>query len=416
MKIKNILALLCFLCIGVSCSMEDDILSGVDTKVPDLSGTSEVYASVDLSLLAGKDGFATKGSSITGPTEGTLADMTSSESSIYNCYIAIYENGETPRFVASHFYQGYDDDNVKATETNGTYTLGKHIIFKISKEISERKDLKVVAVAQVSADAVYFSSLSSISYNDLINKLLAGQPNTLVKVGEKVLEKGADGNYNSYVSISEKALDLDKAPVYFPVEIPVYQRAAAVMLNSFVIKDKNDVPYTDVEITDVQLLKGKMYGKVKGEVQSDEIESGVYPSFHDVQSIKQIPISHEGGYLKWDEGGFERFNEVMQGTAAIGTKDQYRLYSYENTDAVNKTSMRISYSYNNGETGSCEFTIKSRTSESSQNEFVEQVLAGYLYKLDVTIKNATVDVTVKCYTKNWIKNEIQVIEIVENGN
>ena len=27
MKIKNILALLCFLCIGVSCSMEDDILS-----------------------------------------------------------------------------------------------------------------------------------------------------------------------------------------------------------------------------------------------------------------------------------------------------------------------------------------------------------------------------------------------------
>lgn len=30
MKIKNILALLCFLCIGVSCSMEDDILNNVD--------------------------------------------------------------------------------------------------------------------------------------------------------------------------------------------------------------------------------------------------------------------------------------------------------------------------------------------------------------------------------------------------
>lgn len=30
MKIKNILALFCFLCIGVSCSMEDDILNNVD--------------------------------------------------------------------------------------------------------------------------------------------------------------------------------------------------------------------------------------------------------------------------------------------------------------------------------------------------------------------------------------------------
>ena len=35
MKIKNILALVCFLCIGVSCSMEDDILNDVDTKGSD---------------------------------------------------------------------------------------------------------------------------------------------------------------------------------------------------------------------------------------------------------------------------------------------------------------------------------------------------------------------------------------------
>ena len=44
MKIKNILALLCFLCIGVSCSMEDDILSGVDTKGPAGIDATELYA------------------------------------------------------------------------------------------------------------------------------------------------------------------------------------------------------------------------------------------------------------------------------------------------------------------------------------------------------------------------------------
>ena len=30
------------------------------------------------------------------------------------------------------------------------------------------------------------------------------------------------------------------------------------------------------------------------------------------------------------------------------------------------------------------------------------VWAGYLYKLEVTLRNATVDVTVQCVTQDWI--------------
>ena len=29
-------------------------------------------------------------------------------------------------------------------------------------------------------------------------------------------------------------------------------------------------------------------------------------------------------------------------------------------------------------------------------------MAGYLYKLEVTLRNATVDVTVQCVTQDWI--------------
>ena len=53
MKIKNIIEVLCFLFIALSCSMEDDILSGVDTKGSAGIDAKEVYASLDLSLLVG---------------------------------------------------------------------------------------------------------------------------------------------------------------------------------------------------------------------------------------------------------------------------------------------------------------------------------------------------------------------------
>ena len=62
--------------------------------------------------------------------------------------------------------------------------------------------------------------------------------------------------------------------------------------------------------------------------------------------------------------------------------------------------MKIDYVYNNGETGSCSFPIKSRLSETSDPSIA--VWAGYLYKLEVTLRNATVDVTVQCVTQDWI--------------
>lgn len=45
-------------------------------------------------------------------------------------------------------------------------------------------------------------------------------------------------------------------------------------------------------------------------------------------------------------------------------------------------------------------SIKSRLSETSDPSIA--VWAGYLYKLEVTLRNATVDVTVQCVTQDWI--------------
>ena len=81
MKIKNILALLCFLCIGVSCSMEDDILSGVDTK-----GTEANILDTEAVFILSLSG----NSSMTKAVETEDPNVaTSTEATIRNCFVAM---------------------------------------------------------------------------------------------------------------------------------------------------------------------------------------------------------------------------------------------------------------------------------------------------------------------------------------
>lgn len=414
MKIKNILALLCFLCIGVSCSMEDDIMNDVGTKGTDSIFISEVYASMDLSLLAGDLGVSIK-TTIEGPTDGTLDDMTGNEQSVVNCYIALYEYDKTSKnvgkFLTSYYYDysRNTDDVVRdwGREDGCVYNLGGHVIFKIPRDPSERTDFKIVAIAQTTETGSSLASVGEISYANLKNTILEEPSTILVKVGETEILKGDDGTYPArnqdvYVSISENIKDLDQ-PAHSPVEITTRQRTGAVMLESFKIQKADGTAYGDVTIVGMSLLHSKNKGKVEGEVSLEDA--------YGEQLVSQVNLHPDGS--SWTSADWADFNAAIKG-ADSSKKDIYRLYSYENTSAANDniTTLKIDYKYNNGkETGSCNFPIKSRKDEHSAS--FNQVWAGYLYKLDVTITNATVSVTTKCYTRNWIKNDIQVIEAVE---
>lgn len=354
MKIKNILATMCFLFIAVACSTEDDILIGVDTKSPVLDGT-EVYASIDLSLLVGNANITTKSSGLEGPTAGTEEDMTTDEKSVSNCYIAIFKydsSGEVGDLLTSYY------------SSNGS--ISESLIFKIPKDKSERTDLKIVVIANAAASVSKYglASASQISYADLKGKTLVETPNAFVKVGETDIAKGdgtyPDGKGGVYVNISEKILNLDQ-PDHTPVEIKLIQRTAAIVLQRFQILKSDGSAYDDVAITRLSLENCKAIGKVAGEVSSGE-------QLYREQSVD------------------DNFTE--------------RLYSYENTSTAQPTTLKIDYVYNNGETGSCSFPIKSRLNETSNPSIA--VWAGYLYKLEVTLKNAAVDVTVQCVTQDWI--------------
>ena len=356
MKIKNILALLCFLCIGVSCSMEDDILSGVDTKGPAGIDATELYASLDLSLLVRNSNVTTKSSELTGPTDGTEENMTKDERSVSDCYIAIFKYDSKTKNVGDFLTSYYS--------SNGS--ISESLIFKIPKDKSERTDLKIVVIANAAASGSRsgLASASQISYADLKGKTLVEVPNVFVKVGETEIAKGDGGTYPDnkggvYVNISEKILGLDQ-PANTPVEVKLIQRTAAIMLQQFKILKSDGTEYDNVEIKGLSLLNSKTIGQVAGEVSSGE-------KLYGMQSVN-------------------------------GTTE--RLYSYENTSSSQPTTLKIDYVYNNGETGSCSFPIKSRLSETSDPSIA--VWAGYLYKLEVTLRNATVDVTVQCVTQDWI--------------
>lgn len=356
MKIKNIIEVLCFLFIALSCSTEDDILSGVDTKGSAGIDAKEVYASLDISLLVGNANVTTKSSELTGPTNGTEEDMTENEKSVSNCYIAIFKYDSKTKNVGDFLTSYYS--------SNGS--ISESLIFKISKDKSERTDLKIVVIANAAASVSKYDLVSAgkISYANLKGKTLVEAPGAFVKVGETEIQKGDEGNYPDdkggvYVNISEKILNLEQ-PAHTPVEIKLIQRTAAIMLQQFKVLKSNGSAYDDVAITCLSLENCKAIGKVAGEVSSGE---NLYVSQSVDDSAK-------------------------------------RLYSYENTTTSQPTTLKIDYVYNNGETGSCSFPIKSRLNETSGPSLA--VWAGYLYKLEVTLRNATVDVAVKCVTQDWI--------------
>lgn len=365
MCIKNILALLCFLCIGVSCSMDNDILNDTGTNSPNNIDVSESYAAMSFSLAANE--IETKASSVFDGEENPNGN----EVAVINSYVAIF-NQDTKELLASHLYSGDEIGKI----TDYAYPLASHIIFKVPSNENDYPNLKVVAIAQMNKNEGAYSEYSSITngimdcrdYSALIDFTLSEGPNVLVKVGEKDLLRS---EYSKYVTVSDKILDLgDGKDTHEPFVIPVTQRSGAVELAAFDVKSSTG-KVTDVQVNKLQLQNMALSAKVKNPIEESN-----------------QTYSNSALYSPTDVGG---------------SLLNYRLYSYENVSPKYKAALYIEYSYKlDGklETGTCDFTVKTPDTNAKEG-YVEQLLASHLYKLDVTITNATVNVGVVCATMDW---------------
>lgn len=353
MKALNILSVLFFLLVATACSSESDtIMNDIDKEV---EAASEVYASFGVSLAASD--IQTRAG------ENTEA-ANENESMVKNCYIAVFE--ERGKLLGSKLYNGSDIEVSKKG-----YTLKKNIVFKVPAN-GERKDLTIVAVANISEPSI--ARIQNLSYSGLMDFTLTEDPGMLVKVGQLDI---ASGEYDSYMTISSSMYPEEVTPI----TIEVAQRSAAIELNELTITSSIG-EVSNITVTAIQLKNKNFSTKVDGYVEN----------YSDI-SAQNEKVTSENGELK-----------------------NYRLYTYSNKSASQKTALYFEYSYNlNGkpETGKCTFTIKTPT----DNGDVEKVVANHLYKLNVTITNGVATATIQCSTKDWNEGnegETIVIPVKEN--
>lgn len=351
MKLKNILSVLGLLVIMISCSMDDEVvLNDIDKEIQD---NVEAYAYFDLNLVG--EGSMTKSSSF-----GENENPNENESSVHNCYLAIFDAADTKPLLNSFYYV---DGTVKPVSGEAyTYSLGSHFQIKVSKDESKRPDLIFVAIANINYDEATInngtSSLATLkackTYDALMAATIFENPTVLVKKGEKTIAKN---EYQTSSSIS------NHDEYCTSVTIPVYQRSAAVELSEFIVKaKKSDNTFEILEPTDVTF-----------NLYNVNLRTNVNTAATDTHNIEEVV-----------------YNDTKKGD---------RLYTYENT-TNKKTYMTVSYTLNGVRNTTKAFNIETPVNGKD----VEKVLANHLYKLNVEVINGVAQV--KCVVGAWIENTI----------
>lgn len=169
------------------------------------------------------------------------------------------------------------------------------------------------------------------------------------------------------------------------ITIPVSQRVAAFELASFKVVDTSkekvggEYPVVpNVEVVSVQMLNIKLSAKVVGEYGSSF--SGV-----DDNILKPTDV-----------------NQSDPKKDIYGTYDKIRFYGYDNTDVDRQTSMKITYKVD-GAVMDRTYPIKTKPGDAVK------VVGGNLYKLSVTIGNASEDIDF--VIEDWIPNTLSVGDI-----
>lgn len=358
MKIKNILALLCFLCIGVSCSMEDDILNNVDMGGvgTNIANTEAVFAF----SLSGNSSMTKAGEITENPN-----DVTSTESPISNCFVAIIKDDNV---LSSYWYATSD---LQTSSESFTTDIKRHMIVKVPSDKPALTAYAVANLTQTTADKL----LACTTIADIQDVELAEHPNFLVKVGEQPI--------GSYKTTTQLATHDDGN--CNKITIPVSQRVAAFELASFKVVDTSkekvggEYPVVpNVEVVSVQMLNIKLSAKVVGEYGSSF--SGV-----DDNILKPTDV-----------------NQSDPKKDIYGTYDKIRFYGYDNTDVDRQTSMKITYKVD-GAVMDRTYPIKTKPGDAVK------VVGGNLYKLSVTIGNASEDIDF--VIEDWIPNTLSVGDI-----
>lgn len=349
MTLKNILSILSFLFIAVACSMEDDNLPSSDTKAS--VEAQEVLVNVNLAM----NGISTK---VAASDDGDVAPA-GKESVVSSAVVALV-NAEGDIMMIRNAKGQIDSDNT----------------LKDVKFLTKVADgVKAIAIVNTEKANDYLNCKTLKDLNSVLET--TANQEYLVKVGEKNdIFKDYDGG-----KTSTKDLNI------LNIEIPVTQLAARIDLMGIKYKKDNESSEVNsVKIISAQLMNvnnnSHVYN-IKDKTMSG-LEATNIPS---AATLKKMDISLTEGVWAGNDPDIEKVGNSL-----------YTDYSYTNT-TENPVKMQITYSVNNEEAKTVDVTIDNGT-----------VKAGNLYRLYIgmKVKNNEIKTEVVCYTKDWIKENINI--------
>lgn len=394
MKLKNILSMVCFLCLAVSCSMDDETVMNDMQNQIEKENVSEgnAYLSFNVSPTT----LQTR-SAVNGEPESTWGQ------GIYSCSMILY-SGDDILFVQ-------DSLQMMPTKTESMpsppYPEGT-IVDKIAQDANrirvltkKRDGLSVMVVANTTlslSDRTAYPNMTAINkaVENLSETMIDGS--NLLKVGTAdVTFDDKVTNPNFEASTGTGVIDDGETTNVYVQKVTVTQRAAAIRLRKF---DVNFVGGTEapVYITKIELLNSnhKVYldGSQYEATDAYKTLSYVLPKDNESQDDNRFMVY---GPNK-NTGNYERK------TFLPITQFSFPNFRSDNTNEDQRVRMKIYYTVG-GFSYTSEFVINRPEGNSTGTTYVH---SNYIYYLDVTanITNHNVSCDVVCYTQDWMPNEI----------
>jgi len=367
MKLKNILSIFCFLALVVSCSSDGDAIMNDVTASSDQSIVTSTNAFISMNLTSNVSSTKATGEAENGGTNSTVGQAISS------CSLILYRGTE---LLAIRDGVAVNNNVVEGS-----------ILTKV------RDGVKLMVIANSTINFSGYTSLSAIKA--AVQTVSAFNENKLLKVGEADVTFEATGDNSSFKASTGTAKTTENT---FTVTVPVNQLSAKIELSEFNVIYNANSKNADVTITSVSL------SNINTEIQTGGIEvSGIYSNktwsiaspikVYDAASSSQIALS-----------------TAMDGNIPV-------FYSFPNTNASKPVTMSISFKVGSN-TYEKSFVINRPTSANfTNNTNGTYVKSNYIYrlKLNMTITNRDVDLSIICYTQDWINHTVSesLVEVTE---
>lgn len=370
MKLKEILSFVCFACLLLSCSMEDDVLNSIDNG--NNKGSGQVEHEMLIAFTANmQKASATKSNDPENekPTDVELAIeycsliLADEQGMVLTATDQVYLNS-TSTFTVD----GVEYTNVIVTTSSASENMIKYVV-------KTGKKYQVMVVANSNQKLAACTTLT-----DIENKIQTGFPEALVKIGRTIVDLTDQDGFKTQKENTEHTVF---------ASVSLQQLAARIELAGFTVeKFINGTQPADVVIRKIEISNIN--------TQSYLTENAKYS----VPAYTSDSKTYKTGITVYKIG-----DELNKTYSFIDNQNVHTFYSYRNNaEGTNKLTMTIHYTVGGAEKTSKPFVIN-RADNGGSGSIDSNTIYRLFVKASVTSDELLLD-NILCYTQDW--NEVNV--------